>query len=67
MDLRDLDDEELSYELCGSKEFLEQKLGQPVKYVSFPFGRFNKRVVQFSKKADLSAVSDWPEPIMILY
>jgi len=50
-DLRDLDDEELSYELCGSRGFLEQKLGRPVKYVSFPFGRFNKRVVQFSKKA----------------
>jgi hypothetical protein len=50
-DLRDLDDEELSYELYGSKEFLEQKLGRPVKYVSFPFGRFNKRVIQFSKKA----------------
>lgn len=50
-DLRDLDDEELSYELYGSKGFLEQKLGRSVKYVSYPFGRYNKRVIQFSRKA----------------
>lgn len=50
-DLRDLDDEELSYELYGSKGFLEQKLGCPVKYVSYPFGRYNRRVIQFSRKA----------------
>jgi peptidoglycan/xylan/chitin deacetylase (PgdA/CDA1 family) len=50
-DLRALDDEELQYELFGSKTFLESKLGRPVKYVSYPFGRYNERVIQFSRKA----------------
>jgi peptidoglycan/xylan/chitin deacetylase (PgdA/CDA1 family) len=50
-DLRALDDEELQYELFGSKRFLEEKLGRPVKYVSYPFGRYDERVIQFSRKA----------------
>lgn len=50
-DLRDLDDEDLQYELLGSKKFIENKLGQPVKYISYPFGRYDDRVIRFSKKA----------------
>jgi peptidoglycan/xylan/chitin deacetylase (PgdA/CDA1 family) len=50
-DLRGLSDEELQYELAGSKTYLESKLNRPVKYISYPFGRFDSRVAQFSQKA----------------
>jgi peptidoglycan/xylan/chitin deacetylase (PgdA/CDA1 family) len=51
LDLRRLDKEKLAYEISGSKKMLEDKLGLPVKYFSYPFGRFNQRVIEAVKDA----------------
>lgn len=44
VDLRKLDDDALEYETAGSKKIIEDKLGRPVDYFSYPFGRFDARV-----------------------
>ncbi|NTV47305.1 MAG: polysaccharide deacetylase family protein, partial [Chlorobiales bacterium] len=42
---------QLFEELHGSKIFLEDALGKPVETISFPFGKFNERVVEMCRKA----------------
>ncbi len=44
-DLRRGDDEDLKYELAGSRIILEERLGKKIKTLSFPFGRYNHRVI----------------------
>jgi len=34
----------LIFELKGSKEILERKLGKKIKYLAYPFGSYNKTV-----------------------
>jgi len=51
VDLRRLDDKRFAYELAGSKRTIEDKIGQPVKYLSYPFGRYNRRVIEAAKRA----------------
>ena len=50
-DLRNLSQHELSSEVEGSKRLLEDRLGVAVESLSYPFGRFNSRVVQVVRKA----------------
>jgi peptidoglycan/xylan/chitin deacetylase (PgdA/CDA1 family) len=51
VDLRRLDANRLDYELIGSKRVIEGNLGRPVKYFSYPFGRYNQRVIEAVKNA----------------
>lgn len=44
LDLTTLDDEALAAELAGSKRDLEALLGQPVRYLAYPFGKVDERV-----------------------
>lgn len=39
-----LDDDEIKDELIGSKNIIEENIGQNIKEFSYPFGRFDKRV-----------------------
>lgn len=50
-DLTSLPDQELMHELQVSKKVLEEKLNSPVHYISFPFGKYNQRVLDFSKQS----------------
>lgn len=49
-DLRSLGDEELERELGESKKMLEQKLGCPARTLSYPFGRYDDRVIRAARK-----------------
>lgn len=51
VDLRSLDNKALNDELLGSKKVIEDKLGKPVRYFSYPFGRYNERVTEAAAKA----------------
>jgi len=51
VDLRRLDDHDLQYELSGSKQTIENQIGKPVRYFSYPFGRYNQRVIEAVKQA----------------
>jgi peptidoglycan/xylan/chitin deacetylase (PgdA/CDA1 family) len=51
LDLRSLNDRRLEFEIAGSKKIIEDKLGQPVRYFSYPFGRFNTRVIEAVRNA----------------
>lgn len=42
-----LGDDALWNEVRGSKEYLEERLGQPVDDFAYPYGGYNQRVVQF--------------------
>ena len=50
-DLRHLDQARLEYEISGSRKMLEDKLGVKVRYFSYPFGRYDKRVIDAVKAA----------------
>lgn len=45
-DLRRLDDEELTDELAGAKYILEKYLGKKIGTLSYPFGRYDQRVIK---------------------
>lgn len=45
-DLRFLNEEQMMDELAGSREILEEKLGKKIQTISYPFGRYNKKVVE---------------------
>jgi peptidoglycan/xylan/chitin deacetylase (PgdA/CDA1 family) len=49
-DLTRADDRTIRRELETSKKDLEDHLGAPVGYISYPFGRFNRRVVEISRQ-----------------
>jgi peptidoglycan/xylan/chitin deacetylase (PgdA/CDA1 family) len=50
-DLTTLSNEKLRYELRGSKDLLEERLGHPVPYLAYPNGKFNSRVATFAAAA----------------
>jgi len=53
--LLELRDEEVYYELAASKETLESVLGTEVPYVAFPFGRFDRRIIDVSEQCGYNA------------
>jgi peptidoglycan/xylan/chitin deacetylase (PgdA/CDA1 family) len=55
-DLTKLDLEDQYNELEGSKRILEEAVKIPVDYFSFPFGIYNNRTIEQSKKAGYKAV-----------
>ncbi len=48
--LNTLNDEELERELKESKSKLEKIVNKPVLSISYPFGKYNKRVLKYAKK-----------------
>jgi peptidoglycan/xylan/chitin deacetylase (PgdA/CDA1 family) len=50
-DLTRLSDAELSSELFGSRREIEDRIGRPVRLLSYPFGRYDKRAQRAAKKA----------------
>ncbi|OGC78508.1 MAG: hypothetical protein A2145_02200 [candidate division Zixibacteria bacterium RBG_16_40_9] len=61
-DLTKLDKKYVDYELKTSKEILEDKLGQEVKFLSYPFGKYNSfikaRACEFGYKKAFTLYSD---------
>ncbi|WP_156119945.1 polysaccharide deacetylase family protein [Leptolyngbya sp. KIOST-1] len=45
-DLRTLDDDSLAYEVVESKRRLEEQLGIPIRYFSYPTGYYDERVAE---------------------
>jgi peptidoglycan/xylan/chitin deacetylase (PgdA/CDA1 family) len=45
-DLKTLKDEDLMYELKNSKTMIESKVSQPVNHLCYPYGRYNRKVMQ---------------------
>lgn len=54
-DLTSLSDRALEGELSGSKKALEDRFGRPVKYLAYPFGRYNARVKEAARAAGYGA------------
>jgi peptidoglycan/xylan/chitin deacetylase (PgdA/CDA1 family) len=50
-DLRGLNDDRLEYEIAGSKKQLEDKLSCVINYFSYPFGRYDNRVMEAVRQA----------------
>jgi len=63
-DLRSLSKEKLKDELTTSKKLLEDITGERVRYVSYPFGRYNKMVEAEVEKASYASAftMKFPEP-----
>jgi peptidoglycan/xylan/chitin deacetylase (PgdA/CDA1 family) len=53
-DLTKISDSEVKEELSRSKNTLEDKLGVPVRFISYPFGRYSKRVKQIAQECGYS-------------
>jgi len=57
-DLRRLSDDKLQMEVTESKQILESKLGIPIRYFTYPAGKYNQKVAAAVKKAGyLSALT----------
>ncbi len=54
-DLTTLSEAELTEELAGSREELQQLLQQPVDYLAYPYGRYNDAVAAAAREAGYSA------------
>jgi peptidoglycan/xylan/chitin deacetylase (PgdA/CDA1 family) len=54
-DLTTLPDKELTEELAGSRQDLEDMLGRPVRYLAYPYGRFNEQVLRTARTAGYEA------------
>lgn len=50
-----LSDQALREELSGARQDLEQVINRPVRYLAYPGGRFDRRVVDFVKEAGYEA------------
>lgn len=50
-DLREFSDADLAYEMTESKRRLEEMIGQPVHYFSYPAGHYDERVAQAAADA----------------
>ncbi|QQE66374.1 polysaccharide deacetylase [Leptolyngbya sp. BL0902] len=50
-DLREFNDADLAYEMTESKRRLEEMIGQPVHYFSYPAGHYDERVAQAAADA----------------
>ena len=56
VDLAKADTQRATQELTRSKEQLEALLGRPVRSVSFPYGNYDKRVVQLARHAGYARI-----------
>ena len=54
-DLRQMNDEELHREVVESKSRLEEKLGIPIRYFTYPVGHYDDRVAQAVEEAGYQA------------
>lgn len=54
-DLRELSDDELTQEIFQSKRILEEKLGIPIEYFTYPEGKMDARVKQWTIAAGYKA------------
>ena len=54
-DLRVLSDDKLKMEVFESKQILESKLGIPIRYFTYPAGKYDERVAQLIKQAGYQA------------
>lgn len=54
-DLTAISDDVLVSELAGSREDLESLLGEDVRYIAYPYGRYNDRVVKAAYEAGYQA------------
>ena len=50
-DLRTLSDRQLAHELVASRQALEHRLGHPVRWLAYPFGGHDSRVVAAARRA----------------
>lgn len=50
-DLCSLSNNELQRELKGSREMIESRLNQKVRFISYPFNRFDRRVTEMAQQA----------------
>ena len=50
-DLTRLKDDLLNRELIESKQRLEDRLGKNTSFISYPFGKYNQKVIDLSKRA----------------
>ncbi len=50
-DLTRISDSLLKCELEVSKKQIEEKIGEEIQFISFPFGRYNQKVIEMSRKA----------------
>jgi peptidoglycan/xylan/chitin deacetylase (PgdA/CDA1 family) len=51
-DLRGRDLDFLVYEIVGSKEAIEQRLGEPVRFFAYPAGRYDAKTIEVLKSAN---------------
>jgi poly-beta-1,6-N-acetyl-D-glucosamine N-deacetylase len=54
-DLRQLPDDKLKIEIVESKRILESKLGIPIRYFTYPVGKYDERVANVVKQAGYAA------------
>jgi peptidoglycan/xylan/chitin deacetylase (PgdA/CDA1 family) len=54
-DLTTLSDDDLVEELAGSRQDLEDMLGEKVRYLAYPYGRFDERVLGTTRAAGYEA------------
>jgi peptidoglycan/xylan/chitin deacetylase (PgdA/CDA1 family) len=54
-DLTTLSDDDLTEELTGSRQDLEDLLGEQVLYLAYPYGRLNERVLEATQAAGYEA------------
>jgi len=62
-DLTTLSGARLKEELCGSKKRLEDIFGTEIRYLAYPFGRFNRRVQEAVRSAGYTAAFTINRPI----
>ncbi len=54
---------DVKYEIYESKKILEGQLNRPVKYLAWPCGWYNERLIKIAKKAGYQALlTTWQEP-----
>ncbi|MBI5055379.1 MAG: polysaccharide deacetylase family protein [Nitrospirae bacterium] len=54
--LGEIGDREIYYELSKSKEIIEEKVGEVVRYLSLPFGSYNDNVIKIAKEVGYKAI-----------
>ncbi|MFH0922011.1 MAG: polysaccharide deacetylase family protein [Fibrobacterota bacterium] len=62
-DLTTLSPQRLREELTGSKKALEDAFGREVKHLSYPFGRYNRRVMAMAQEAGYTAAFTINRPL----
>lgn len=54
-DLTTLSEDELAEDLAGSRRDLEDLLGEKIRYLAYPYGRINERVINATREAGYEA------------